>query len=141
MCRCIRTKRQHKKDTHKWLEWVSEWLLFNVNTIFQLYHGENKLIFNEMMTLYFIYQYDFYSANSLKQQSADRHVTPLWHIIPITNQSVFAFSPYCCVVSKEATNSNSILLGSNPRSNALEASTLTIRLEQRDNTRKTQSLE
>ena len=31
-------------------EWVSEWLLFNANAaIFQLYHGENKLIFNEMM--------------------------------------------------------------------------------------------
>ena len=29
---------------------VSEWLMFNTNsTIFQLYHGENKLIFNEMM--------------------------------------------------------------------------------------------
>jgi hypothetical protein len=29
---------------------VSEWLLFNANSaIFQLYHGENKLIFNEMM--------------------------------------------------------------------------------------------
>ena len=34
----------------------SEWLLFNANSAnFQLYHGENKLIFNEMMmrsTLY-----------------------------------------------------------------------------------------
>ena len=31
-------------------EWVSEGLLFNANSaIFQLYHGENKLIFNEMM--------------------------------------------------------------------------------------------
>jgi hypothetical protein len=30
---------------------MSEWLLFNANwAIFQLYHGENKLIFNEMMT-------------------------------------------------------------------------------------------
>jgi hypothetical protein len=30
--------------------WVSEWLLFNANSaIFQLYHTENKLIFNEMM--------------------------------------------------------------------------------------------
>jgi len=29
---------------------VSEWLLFNANSaIFQLYHGENKLIFNEIM--------------------------------------------------------------------------------------------
>ena len=29
---------------------MSEWLLFNAHSaIFQLYHGENKLIFNEMM--------------------------------------------------------------------------------------------
>jgi hypothetical protein len=29
---------------------VSEWLLFNANSaIFQLYHGENKLIVNEIM--------------------------------------------------------------------------------------------
>jgi hypothetical protein len=29
---------------------VSEWLLFNANSaILQLSHGENKLIFNEMM--------------------------------------------------------------------------------------------
>ena len=29
---------------------VSEWLLFNANSAnFQVYHGENKLIFNEMM--------------------------------------------------------------------------------------------
>jgi hypothetical protein len=32
------------------LRWVSEWLLFNGNTaILQLYHGGNRLIFNEMM--------------------------------------------------------------------------------------------
>jgi hypothetical protein len=31
-------------------DYESEWLLFNANsTIYQLYHGENKLIFNEMM--------------------------------------------------------------------------------------------
>jgi len=30
--------------------WVSEWLLLNTTSaILQLYHGENKLIFNEMM--------------------------------------------------------------------------------------------
>ena len=29
---------------------ISEWLLFNVNlAIVQLYYGESKLIFNEMM--------------------------------------------------------------------------------------------
>ena len=32
--------------------WVSEWVLFNSNSsIFQLYHGENKLIWNEMMMM------------------------------------------------------------------------------------------
>ena len=33
------------------LLWVTEWLLLNANSaIFQLYHGENKLMFNEMRT-------------------------------------------------------------------------------------------
>ena len=47
---CVQKKRVTKPII------VSEWLLFNDNSaIFQLYHGENKLIFNEMMmrsTLY-----------------------------------------------------------------------------------------
>ena len=31
---------------------MSEWVLFNANSaIFQLLHGENKLIFNEMMMM------------------------------------------------------------------------------------------
>jgi hypothetical protein len=38
-------------------------------------------------------QMDFYSANSLKQQSANRHVAPLGHIILIPSQPVFALSP------------------------------------------------
>ena len=36
---------------------------------------------------------DFYSASSLKQQSAGRHVAPLGHIILIPSQPVFALSP------------------------------------------------
>ena len=35
---------------------------------------------------------DFYSASSLKQQSAGRHVAPLGHIILIPHQPVFALS-------------------------------------------------
>jgi hypothetical protein len=35
----------------------------------------------------------FYSASSLKQQSADKYVAPLGHIIPIPRQTLFAFSP------------------------------------------------
>jgi hypothetical protein len=35
---------------HLYKDTKSEWLLFNANSaIFQLYHGENKLIFNEML--------------------------------------------------------------------------------------------
>jgi hypothetical protein len=37
------------RETVSWT-WVSEWLLFNSNSaISQLYHSENKLIFNEIM--------------------------------------------------------------------------------------------
>jgi hypothetical protein len=35
---------------------------------------------------------DFYSANSLKQQSEGRHVAPLGHIIQIPSQPVFELS-------------------------------------------------
>ena len=35
---------------------------------------------------------DFYSANSLKQQSAGRHVSPLGHFIPILTKPVFVLS-------------------------------------------------
>ena len=33
---------------------------------------------------------DLYSASSLKQQSVGRHVAPLWHVILIPSQPVFA---------------------------------------------------
>ena len=77
--------------------WVSEWLLFNANSaIFQLYHCENTLIFNEMIMCFSLDQQhallDFNSASSLKQQSVDRHVAPLGNIIPILSKPVFAHS-------------------------------------------------
>ena len=40
-----------------------------------------------------------YSAISLKQQSAGRHIAPLGHIILIPSQPVFAFTP--CLVEKQ----------------------------------------
>ena len=59
---------------------LSGWLLLNVNSaIFHLYYGENKLIFNEMMMRSAL----FYGASSQKQQSKDRHVALLGHIILI----------------------------------------------------------
>jgi hypothetical protein len=42
----------------------------------------------------------FYSASSLKQQSADRHVAPLEHIILILSQPVFALSPWTACLAE-----------------------------------------
>ena len=38
-------------------------------------------------------EFYFYSASSLKQQSAGKHVAPLCHIILIPTQPVYALSP------------------------------------------------
>ena len=71
-------------------------MLFNANSaIFQLYHDENKLIFNKMMMRSALYWTNtlisliFYSASSLKQQSAGRHVAPLGHMILIPSRPIF----------------------------------------------------
>jgi hypothetical protein len=61
--------------------------------MFQLYHDENKFIVNEMMmhVRFVLDQHtklDLHSASSLEQQSACRHVAPLWHIILIPSQPV-----------------------------------------------------
>jgi hypothetical protein len=53
---------------------------------------------------------DLYSANSLKEQSLGRHVTPLGHIILIPSQPVFALTPESCVLSGEA-NTHFIVFG------------------------------
>jgi hypothetical protein len=62
----------HTRPIH-WI-WVSEWLLFNANSaIFQLYHGENMLIFNEMMMRYKTGICCFYAKHpELRRQSKDR---------------------------------------------------------------------
>ena len=69
-----------------------EWLLFSANSKnVQPYHGENKLIFNEMLMR--SAELDLYSASSLKQQSIGSHVAPPGHIILIPrSQPVFALS-------------------------------------------------
>ena len=54
---------------------------------------------------------DLYSASSLKQQSAGRHVAPFGHIILIPSQPVFALSPWGYVLSGEAMNTNFIVFG------------------------------
>jgi hypothetical protein len=60
-------------------------------------HGENKLHFDEMIGFRFALdqriELDFYSASSLKQQSAVRYVAPLGNIILIPSQPVIARTP------------------------------------------------
>ena len=78
---------------------VSEWLLFNANSaIFQLLWEQVNFQWDDdefrfVLIITKNVELDFYSASSLKQQSADRHVAPLGHIILITSQPVFALSP------------------------------------------------
>jgi hypothetical protein len=69
---------------------------FSANSaILQFYYGENKLIFNDLMMRSALYKTNTlswkFSVSSLKQQSANRHVTTLGHIsmIPIR---FFSFS-------------------------------------------------
>jgi hypothetical protein len=77
---------------------VSDCYLTPILQFYQLYHGENKLILKlDDDEVRFVpdqhADMDFYCASSLKQQSADRYVAPLRHIILIPSQPVFALSP------------------------------------------------
>ena len=67
-----------EKERERESEWVSEW---REQVNFQWNDAEVRFVL------------DFYSASSLKQQSADRHVAPLGHIILIPSQPVFALTP------------------------------------------------
>ena len=67
---------------------VSEWLLFNANSaIFQLSWREQvNFEWDDDEVRFVLDQHaelDFYSASSLKQQSAGRHIATLGHIILI----------------------------------------------------------
>jgi hypothetical protein len=82
---------------------VSKWLLFNgKSAVFQVYHGEDKSILNEMMM-----RSALYWANTLnwifivvahRNKSANRHVAPFEHIILILRQPVFALSTYAAIL-------------------------------------------
>jgi len=73
------------------IEWVSDCCLtptfsaisWREQVNFQWDDGEIHFVLDQPAEL------DFYSASSLKQQSADRHVAPLGHIIMIPSQPVF----------------------------------------------------
>jgi hypothetical protein len=101
-------------DVYLQAQQLSEWLLFNANSsaILQLYHYNFQ--WDEDEVRFVLDQYanlDFYSASSLKQQSVDRHVAPIGHIVLIPSQPVLALSPYCCVLSGATTNTNFTVFG------------------------------
>jgi hypothetical protein len=80
-------------------ECVSEWLLFNPNsaTFLAISWWEQVNLQWDDDEVHFVLdqhaELDFNSSSSLKQQSTDRHVSPLRHIILISSQPVFTLSP------------------------------------------------
>jgi len=89
---------------------LSEWV------IFQLYHGKNKIIFNEMMmksslyktnTLSWIFIVLAHWNNSLQIDMLSHSDTLSWFR---ANQSLL-FLAFFCVLSREATNTNFIVFG------------------------------
>jgi hypothetical protein len=57
------------------------------------------------------FQYPCNSASTLSQQSTDRHVAQLGNIILLQSQSLYAFTFFCCMLSREAANTHFILFG------------------------------
>jgi hypothetical protein len=95
----------------QWIyEWVSEWvsdcwfkcqlnfftaISWREQVNFEWDDDEVHFVLDQYAKL------DFYSASLLKQQSADRHVAPLGHIILIKSQPVFAlFLNSACLAEK-----------------------------------------
>jgi hypothetical protein len=85
-------------------EWVSEWVSESKWAIFQLYHSENKLHFDEMMTMISALHYNTNTLslifivlahwnNSSRVSLHSDTLVPLGHIILIPSQLVFALTP------------------------------------------------
>jgi hypothetical protein len=93
---------------HLVMRGVSEWLLFNANSaIFQLYHGENKLIFNEIMmrsalfysnTLSWIFIVLGYWNNSPREDMSHHSNTLFWFR---ANQSLLLILNAACLAEKQ----------------------------------------
>ena len=88
-----------------WLYFYTKWAIFQLHIMarksyIQWDDNDVRFVLDQHALL------DFYSASSLKQQSANGHVkiVSLWHIILIPSQKVLALSPWCCMFSVETTN-------------------------------------
>ena len=106
----------HPNITHVFVfngscEWVSEWVSAT--------HYFSVILWWELVN----FQWDddevrfVLDQNECKLTEAivqDRHIEQLGHIILIPSQPVFAFSPWCCVFSGEATNTKMYSLWFDP---------------------------
>ena len=108
----------------------SEWLLFYANSaIILLYHGENKLIVNVMMMRSALFETNtlswIFTVLAHWNNSTPHSDTLSWFRV---NQSLLLFLNAACLAAKQQIPILSSLVwpdrGSNPRSTALEASTL-----------------
>jgi hypothetical protein len=89
--------------------WASEWLLINANSvIFQLYHGENKLIFNEMMIRSALYYTNTLSWIFIVLAIWNKSQR-VWHVAPLSdtlswlraNQSLLLLLNAVCLVEEQ----------------------------------------
>jgi hypothetical protein len=65
--------------------------------MFQLYHGESYIQWNDDDACFILdwnVELDHNSPSSLEQQTADKHVAPLWHMILFLSQQVFALTSF-----------------------------------------------
>jgi hypothetical protein len=96
---------------------VSEGLLFNVIwAIFQLGHGENRLYsmrwrWCPLCTRPNTHSWICIVLTHWNNTPCVDNVAPLPHIIPIPGRPVFTVMPWCCMLSREAANTNFIVFG------------------------------
>ena len=64
-------------------------------------HNMGWLLFNANSAIFHLYHLDLYSASSLKQQSAGKHVAPLGHIIRIPSQPLLFLLNAACLTEKQ----------------------------------------
>ena len=124
----------HKTENE---EWVSEGLLFYVNSaMFQLYHGENKLMFNAMMIMSTLYYTNTlvlilivlaHWNNSALIDMLPHSNTLSW--FPTNQYLLFLFNAVYLAEKQQISILLSLVWpdrGSNPRSTALKESKLII---------------
>ena len=89
---------------------MSEWWLFGAKwASFMLFHVEKKNISMRWWCPHCTRptqhaSLEFYSASTLKQQSAGRHVAPIGHIIMILSQAILVLTPEYYVIKPEVAN-------------------------------------